>query len=232
MKIEKGQIIAGQPVLKVRDFFKRHERFCLDSITYFFAMSPEDANRFCSELIGLGYCEQIISDQIDPDFNEEVWHELLPLGRSLRLARAVPRISRQKADQILAEFMKRVEEVNCNEKYVHKITKVILFGSYIRPDSTDLGDVDIAVEITSKFNDPEVRRKKGQEYTRAAMKSGRHIGGFLEQLCFPESDLKVFLRNKSRYISLHPIDDEVLKETETLQIYPKSLITQLTDLLA
>lgn len=157
---------------------------------------------------------------------------MLPLGRSLRLARAAPRISREKADQILAEFMKRVEEVNRSEKYVDKITKVILFGSYIRPDTTELGDIDIAVEIKSKFDDPDVRRKKGQEYTRAAMKSGRRIGGFLEQMFFPETDLKVFLRNKSRYISLHTTDDEVLKETETHQIYPKSFMARLTDLFA
>lgn len=232
MKIEKGQIIAGQPILKVRDFFKRYEQFDVENAAYFFAISPKAAKTLCLELVELGYSQRISAEEMPPDHKKEIWYDLLPPGRSLRLARAVPRISREKADQILTEFMKRVDEVNRSEKYVHKITKVILFGSYIRSDVTELGDIDIAVEIKSKFDDPDVRRKKGQEYTRAAMKSGRRIGGFLEQMFFPETDLKVFLRNKSRYISLHTTDDEVLKETETHQIYPKSFMARLTDLFA
>ena len=232
MKIEKGQIIAGRPVLKVRDFFERFERYDVEDIAKFFSTTKKAAKAACLELAELGYSERVSLEQMPDEHKKETWYDLLPLGRSLRLARAVPRISRQKADQILAEFIKRVNEVNSSEKYMHKITRIILFGSYIRPDVTELGDVDIAVEITSKFDDPAVRREKGQEYTRAAMKSGRRIGGFLEQMFFPEADLKVFLRNKSRYISLHTTDDEVLKETETQQIYPKSLISKLADLLS
>lgn len=47
MKIERGQIIAGQPVLKVRDFFKRYEQFDVEDAAYFFAISKKAAKTLC-----------------------------------------------------------------------------------------------------------------------------------------------------------------------------------------
>jgi predicted nucleotidyltransferase len=52
------------------------------------------------------------------------------------------------------------------------VIKVLLFGSYIRPDTTELNDVDIAVEITPKYDSPDERRKKSDEYIRAAIEKG------------------------------------------------------------
>ncbi|MVM40955.1 hypothetical protein GO730_30125 [Spirosoma sp. HMF3257] len=221
MKIEKDQIIAGQPVLKVRNFFKRNERFGIETAVYFFNLSKKAAKAICLEFAELDYCQRIPAEEMVPAYRKEVWYELSSLGRSLALARAIPPITRQKADCIVQEFMGRVEEINSNEKYVYKVKKVLLFGSYIRPNATELNDVDIAVELTPKFNDPDVLRKKGAEYTRIAIANGRRFNGWFEQLAFPQTDVKTFLRNKSRYISLHSTDDGVLEETETKQIYPQ-----------
>jgi predicted nucleotidyltransferase len=52
------------------------------------------------------------------------------------------------------------------------VIKVLLFDSYIRPDTTELNDVDIAVEITPKYDSPDERRKKSDEYIRAAIEKG------------------------------------------------------------
>lgn len=232
MKIEKGQIISGQPVLKVRDFFKRFERYDVENAAYFFAISKKAAKAMCLELAELGYSERVPLEQMPDEHKKENWYDLLPLGHSLRLARAVPSINRQKADRLLKEFMTRVEEVNSNRKYVYKVTKVLLFGSYIRSDVTELNDVDVAIELTWKYDDPEVRRRKGKEYTQAAIEDGRRFKNWLDRLVFPETDVKEFLRNRSQYISLHPIDDEVLQLTDTKQLYPKSFIDKLTDLLS
>jgi predicted nucleotidyltransferase len=221
MKIEKGQMIAGQPVLKVRDFFKRNERFGIETAAYFFNLSNKAAKTICLEFTELGYCERVPPKEMVPAYRKEIRYELLPLGRSLALARAVPPITRQKAERIVQEFMDRVEEINSNEKYVYKITKVLLFGSYIRPDATELNDVDIAVEIAPKYRDPDVLQKKNDAYIQAAIEGGRHFRDWLDQMFAPQTDVKTFLRNKSRYVSLHTTDDGVLKETETKQIYPQ-----------
>ncbi len=223
MKIEKGQTIAGQSVLKVRDFFKRYQRFDAADVAHFFAISKKAAKAVCLELLKAGYSEQVPKEQMPDEYKKEIWYDLLPLGRSLRLARAVPPITRQKADCIVEEFMARVREVNSNKKYVYKVDKVLLFGSYIRPDATELNDVDIAVEIIHKFDNPDIRQKKNDEYIKAAIRSGRRFNDWLDQMFCPEVDVKKFLKNRSRYISLHPMHDEVLKITETKQIYYRSV---------
>lgn len=126
--------------------------------------------------------------------------------------------------------MLRVDEINSNPKYVYKVSKVLLFGSYIRPEVTQLNDVDIAFEMISKFDDPEVRQKKNDEYEKAAVASGRKFRDWLDQMFCSELDVKKYLKNKSRYISLHPMTDEVLKTTKTKQIYPISLVDRLVNL--
>ena len=98
MKIEKGQIIAGQPVLKVRDFFKRNERFGIETAAYFFNLSQKAAKAICLELTELGYCERVPAERMAPAYRKEVRYELLPLGRSLALARAISPMTREKAD--------------------------------------------------------------------------------------------------------------------------------------
>ncbi|AKD56692.1 nucleotidyltransferase domain-containing protein [Spirosoma radiotolerans] len=221
MKIEKGQMIAGQPILKVRDFFKRYERFSVETAAYFFTLSKKAAKMICLEFTELGYCKRVLPEEMAPAYRKEIRYELLPLGCSLALARAVPPITRQKADRIVQEFMDRVEEINGNEKYIYKVSKVLLFGSYIRPEATELNDVDIAVEITPKYDSPDERRKKSDEYMRSAIENGRHFRDWMDQMFAPQNDVKAFLKNKSRYISLHPSDDEVLEITETKQIYPQ-----------
>ena len=137
----------------------------------------------------------------------------------------------RKLTHVLNDFIARVEEVNSNEKYVYKVKKVLLFGSYIRPDVMELNDIDIAVELAPKFDDPDVLQKKGDDYTRAAIERGRQFSHWLEEMFFPQTDIKTFLKNKSRYISLHTTDDGVLEVTETKQIYPKSLTDKLVELL-
>ncbi len=194
MKIEKGQIIAEQPVLKVRDFFKRYEQYSVEDAASFFAISKKAASEMCLDLVQLGYSERIHPEQMAHAYKKKIWYDLLPLGRSLRLARAIPSITRPKADQILKDFMARVEAVNNNERYVYKVNKVLLFGSYIRPEIIELNDIDIAVEIISKFNDPESRRRKNDEYTRAAIDSGRRFDDWLDQMFCPERDVRTFLR--------------------------------------
>lgn len=128
--------------------------------------------------------------------------------------------------------MKRVKQINISEEYLYKVTKVWLFGSYLRPDVTELNDIDIGIELTSKYSDPTIRIKKDLEYSAMAMQNGQRLSSLINKLSFPQEEIKKILRNKSQYISLHTTSDQVLKHTETLQIYPKSLIAKLTDLLS
>ena len=53
-----------------------------------------------------------------------------------------------------------------------------------------------------------------------AYEAGRSFSGFLDEMMYPYLMTKTFLRNRSRYLSLHTTDDGVLKTTETRQIFP------------
>ena len=62
----------------------------------------------------------------------------------MRAARLVPRLNRAKADKLLADFLRSVEEVNAHPDLLHWVTEVRVFGSYLT-NSDDLGDIDIAI---------------------------------------------------------------------------------------
>ena len=53
----------------------------------------------------------------------------------------------------MQEFLKRVEEVNRDDFYPYRVSKLVLFGSYLNPEQMDLGDIDIAFELEPKIKD-------------------------------------------------------------------------------
>lgn len=231
MKIEKGQIIAGQPVLRIRDFFKRNRYFELSDAALFFGLSDEEAKILCTAVTELGYCQERSVDQNIIDHENEKWYDLLPLGRSLALAKARPPIGRAKASQLMDEFIERVKEVNRNKKYAYKVKTVLLFGSYLRAEVEKLNDIDIAVEMEKRYSNPKRQEQVEQAYIDNAIRNGKRFRSFIDKLCFPETEVQKFLTNKLRYISLHPAHDAVLKSTKTKKIYPKPFIDRLVELI-
>jgi predicted nucleotidyltransferase len=55
----------------------------------------------------------------------------------------------------LAEFLERVRRVNGDEYFLAKVTKVVLFGSFLRDGVDRLSDVDVAVQLEPKQRDVE-----------------------------------------------------------------------------
>ncbi|HET9505245.1 MAG TPA: nucleotidyltransferase domain-containing protein [Hymenobacter sp.] len=217
MKINTCQPIAGYPILQIRDLFKWRSTLCRENIEDKLKISTPRAAKLLKELVQLGYLELMPSD-----FPEEKgrWFELTPAGRTLALARAVPAMQRAKAEKLLAEFLDRVREVNASADFLYKVDKVVVFGSFLRPEVAELNDLDVAVELTSKFANGDQRRAASDALVAKAYAAGRSFSGFMDELMYPYNMVKTFLRNRSRYISLHTTDDEVLTLTETRQVFP------------
>jgi predicted nucleotidyltransferase len=218
MKLDTTQLIGGYPILRIRDMFKRQSEFSCESVEWLMKLSTAKATRLIKELVQLGYLEFMPPRTAAEHADKTKWYELTSEGRTSALARAVPPMKREKAEKLLAEFMDRVQEVNTSPGFLYKVDKVLVFGSYLRPEVTELNDV--AVELTTKFADPDERRKASDALVATAYKAGRSFSGFMDQLLYPYSMTKTFLRNRSRYLSLHTTDDEVLHLTETRQIFP------------
>jgi predicted nucleotidyltransferase len=92
--------------------------------------------------------------------------------------------------------------VNGNDGFLAKVTRVIVFGSYLRAGVDRLSDVDIAVELAPK----ERRRNDFRElnYRRVAQaeSKGHRFSGILDRELWWRSETFRFLKGRSRSISL------------------------------
>jgi predicted nucleotidyltransferase len=59
-------------------------------------------------------------------------------------------------------MLARVDQINREERFPAKVTKVVVIGSYLRTDVDRLSDLDIAVELQPK----EVNWERLRELTR------------------------------------------------------------------
>jgi predicted nucleotidyltransferase len=123
-------------------------------------------------------------------------------GGALTMASFLKPISRAKAEQLLAGLLDRVTAYNADDTKPFVITEVTAFGSYLRTNVAELGDLDLMVKHRARreeFKDSKVLRG----YARA---SGRRFGTFLDELYWPERELMTTLRARSGYLNVHTED--------------------------
>ncbi len=70
-------------------------------------------------------------------------------------------ISRGKAETLVAELLRRVRDDNADLTTLLVVAEVGMFGSYLDPDVTELGDVDLTLTLTARAgtNKPGVRQR-------------------------------------------------------------------------
>src|ERR1700730_11228333 len=141
----KGAQIAGHPAIAVRNMLRRfYSGFSKFHVVGRFNVSPHEADEVIKQLLDGGYVE-FDERQDGADYYK-------PTGKGVKLiqASAVNKMPRAKAEQIVAQLMKRVGEINANAEYVYRVSTVIVFGSYARGEPL-LSDVDIATELKRKW---------------------------------------------------------------------------------
>lgn len=212
MKINSKDEIAGFPLLKIRDLLKSKEFLYYENVASFLKTDQDRAKIVLTELFDIGFI------QIDP-IQISIQYVKTLKGNALANAKAFIAIPKQKAEKIFSEFMERVQEVNQNSKYIFKVSKVILFGSYIKGSPT-VNDIDIAIELTRKDENDDTFMAKHEKIIQEAITKGKRFSNMLDRLYYPNQEVVVFLKSKSRYLSFHFMDDGILNETETKQVYP------------
>jgi len=133
------------------------------------------------------------------------YYKLTEKGEKLAQASAVSKMSRTRADQIIAGLLKRVEEVNANAEYMYQILTVIVYGSYVRGE-LHLSDVDIAVDLEEK-SDSTNKREWSNTRIQAARANGRTFANFTDVLFWPENEVMLHLKAHTRGLSIHRLDD-------------------------
>ncbi len=76
-------------------------------------------------------------------------------GQTLSSATAAKRVTRATAEKALQQFLRRVEQINTDPYFLAKVTRMVLFGSMLKPETDRLSDVDLAVELAVEGSGPQ-----------------------------------------------------------------------------
>jgi predicted nucleotidyltransferase len=208
-QISSNQEIAGVPALKVRDWLARD---CTRTKSYLVACfhrcgptryRPEEyiarrVSDLLNALLELGYIVE--EEKRYPD--ESQFYKLTSSGEEFARASGAKRIRRATATQTLEGFMSRVAEVNADPRFLVRIKRAVVYGSYVRGEET-VGDLDLAIDYESKVSGAE-RKEAFKTHFKA---SGKIRRSCLDEWQWPELEVKRFLKNRKRTISLHSFYD-------------------------
>jgi predicted nucleotidyltransferase len=208
-------LIVGIPALELRKLLREGDHLIDTHVERVLGISAQHAQETLVALEREGFLKEHDLTRYRAD-GKIVW-ELTTKGRALRIAKAGKPIKRSTADKLVAEFLQRVAQVNATRVYAYRVTRVIAFGSYLG-DRPDLGDIDLGVEFTPKWSNEEGYKSLVRPRIEAAIKAGRHFGSYFDELAWPQKEIELFLKNRSRALSLTYVEF-LPKEAETKLLY-------------
>src|SRR5260370_40713744 len=135
-------------------------------------------------LLKMGYIDE--EEKQYPD--ESQFYKLTKSGEEFARASGAKRLKRETAAQTLEGFMSRVAEVNADLRFLVRITRAVVYGSYVRGEET-VGDLDLAVEYESKLTGEE-RKAAFKRHFKASGRVGRSV---LDEGHWQELQEKLFL---------------------------------------
>ena len=197
MQIRGGQVIAGLNAKVLRDFLRKcHTGFSQDRIIKDLKVSTRQAARIISTLLREGYIEAAHTGS--QTICARRWYCATTKGKELMRASAASRVSRKTAQMTLDAFMRRVNEVNRDPRYLCFITQVVVFGSFLK-NVDKLGDVDVAVDIHYRIPRDENLWKAVRKY---AEDSGCSFPTFEAEQSWPIREIKLLLKARKRTIRI------------------------------
>jgi len=123
-------------------------------------------------------------------------------GRTMAAATAAHRISRATAEKALAQFLDRAIRVNSDPYFLARVTRLVLYGSMLRPEVEWLSDVDVAVQLEAKEKDFDRLRAQTLDRVEDLAARGHRFRDFLEREAWRYFETRRFLKGGSRVISL------------------------------
>jgi predicted nucleotidyltransferase len=205
MHINPGDTISGIRVIKLRDFLRKSGqsvKWREEYISSSLHLHGKQTLELLAELENRGYIEK------DEFYDgQQYWHNTIR-GNALGGASAAKPYKRTTAEKALGEFMGRVQKVNSDPYYLYKVTRVVVFGSYLT-GAPEVSDVDLALDITPKEKDLAIRSRQLAKRREDAEKSGKRFNNIAEWAGAAELEIWSFLKSRSRIISLHLASGEL-----------------------
>src|SRR2546425_3945629 len=176
MILRSQQRIGGFEAMKVRTLLRRlaHDFWTTVRVAREMNVTLPSAKKLIAALRSSGYAEQV------PGQPKGVWRNTIA-GNALASSTAAKPIHRQTGEDRLAEFLERVRLLNADDEWAYRVTKVVVFGSYLTRKSR-LGDVDVAIRLEprSKYQNrwSEVLLEQAEE----AERRGTRFSTFVDRL--------------------------------------------------
>jgi hypothetical protein len=199
MQIGKDDLLAGVPAKRLRDTLTKMDNasWSRRKLRDELRLERRETAGVLAALIADGYLERTKRPQ--------GWFASGPAAPRLVNVRFIRRIDREKADALVASLIQRAKDINADKRFVLCVTELQAFGSYTYRSKEDLGDVDIAFSLEVK---PAYAKL---DVTEQSKLTHRRLGltprNFLDFLFLPKKAVLRTLKNRSPYISLHPIED-------------------------
>jgi len=213
LRIDRNKKLAGIPILEIRRLLRRSKNIYQWNVFFVqeeLGVSIDQANAIIESLEKEGYVEP---GEISRD--EKYWRNTVK-GNALALGSAAKPLRRDSAENKLVDFLSRVKQVNESSEFIYKVNKVTLFGSYLSSKER-IGDIDLAVTLAPKIQDRDEFWKLNQEWIRQAYKAGRRFSNIAEELFWPQREVLLYLKSRSRSLSLHfPEDLKLAKKTKVI----------------
>jgi predicted nucleotidyltransferase len=204
-QISGEQEIGGVPILRVRDWLARDSTRTRGCLTACFRRwqptrykSAEYISRRVSMLMNALLKSGYLVEEAKQYPDESQFYKLTTSGKEFARASGAKRVKRETAAQTLQGFIDRVAEVNANPRFLVRVTRAVVYGSYVRGEET-VGDLDLAVDYESKLTGG----KQEESIRKHFEDSGRIARSFLDEYQWPELEVKLFLKNRKRTISLN-----------------------------
>ena len=214
MQIRPDDLVAGFPAKQIRKLLRQnYESLSVDDVTKVLGLSGKIALRLLETLEQKGFIEKNAFAP-NPDKN---WKHTIKGGALSKALFSAP-VYRENAEKALAEFMDRVQAVNGDGRFLFRVRKVVLFGSFLTGSAT-IGDLDIAIELVPKEADAKKHSELILARANEAALNGRTFRNFIERLDFAAQEVKSFLKSRSSIIQLTDCKDGVLKIAEHRVIY-------------
>jgi predicted nucleotidyltransferase len=218
VRIDPHEKIAGLPAVAVRDFLRRSDNFTATDLAQTFKLTLAEAQRVARELQAVGLIEPSKDERDDEDT-----FLMTAKGGRLRSASAARALTRRSAEQILDQFLERVHAVNGERSYAFRVRRVLLFGSMLDGGQERVSDVDIAVELEPREQEPTRQRELQDSRIREARRRGRTFSNYVEELVWPRREVLLCLKARSRGLSLHEARDlTFLGEIRTSTLFDAS----------
>lgn len=206
MRLTKSSRVAGVPAPAARALMRKarlvelYTEYAEDMLGRAGVDQPSQALR---QLLEGGY--------LQPGQGKEETVTTTTAGNALAMASFAPPITRATAERLVSGLVERAGQYNDDRSKPRFIRRIRLFGSYLDPAMDRLGDVD--VELTTE-------RRRGlpdQELVDYGRQSGKDFSSMMQELMWPDVELRRALIGGSRAISVHDSGEDIERFTDRIQ---------------